>query len=155
MLTRELLHEWFDYEDGKLYWKKSPKYDIPVGTEAGTTRKDGYKVVGFKGKHYLIHRLNFLYHHGYLPELVNHKDQDHTNNRIENLREYNKKNNTYNTSKLWGHNTSGVRGVSWDSKQQKWTVRFKHEGKYKFLGYFEDKEEAIMVRQSAERRFLQ
>ena len=61
----------------------------------------------------------------------------------------------FTTRKLWGHNTSGVRGVSWDSSQQKWTVRFKHEGKYKFFGYFENKEEAIMVREQTERRFLQ
>lgn len=126
-----------------------------MGTEAGTTRKDGYKVVCLKGKHYLLHRLVFLMFNGYLPKLVDHKDQDHTNNRKENLREATKKENVYNTSKLWGHNTSGVRGVSWDTKQQKWAVRFKHQEKYKFFGYFEDKEEAIMVRQQAERRFLQ
>ena len=63
MVSQAIVKEWFDYRDGKLFWLKSPKYDIPVGSEA--------------------------------------------------------------------------------------------EGKYKFLGYFKDKKEAIMVRQSAERRFLQ
>lgn len=155
MVSQDIVKEWFDYKDGKLFWLKSPKYDIPVGSEAGYLRSDGYIVVGFKGKTYLLHRLIFLMFNGYLPELVDHKDQDHTSNRKENLREATKKVNVYNTSKLWKHNTSGVRGVSWDNSQQKWTVRFKHEGKYKFLGYFKDKKEAIMVRQSAERRFLQ
>ena len=155
MIDQSTVKEWFTYKDGKLFWAKSPKYDILIGSEAGYTRSDGYIVVGFKGRTYLLHRVIFLMFNGYLPELVDHRDQDHTNNRKENLREATKRENVYNTRKLWGHNTSGVRGVSWDSKKQKWAVRFKHEGKYKFFGYFENKEEAIMVREQTERRFLQ
>lgn len=154
-LTQQLLQETFDYhEDGYLIWKKPKAKWIKIGSKAGCNCGNGYWSVGFGGKNYLLHRLIFLYHKGYIPDLVDHKNQDHTNNRIENLTEATKKENVYNTNKLWGHNTSGVRGVSWDNKQNKWTVRFKHEGKYLFLGYFENIEEAKQMRQETERRYL-
>lgn len=68
-----------------------------------------------------------------------------TDDRIENLREANKSINAYN-SKLDVRNKSGVRGVSWDNGQQKWTARFKRDGKYLFLGYYDTVEEAAAIR---------
>jgi len=91
MLNKELLEEWFIYKEGRLYWKLSPKYDIPVGSLVGSVREDGYISVGFTGGKYLLHRLIFLLFNGYLPDLIDHIDQDHTNNRIENLRASDKK----------------------------------------------------------------
>lgn len=154
-LLQEILKEWVEYKDGQLFWRKSPKYDIKIGEQLGSVRRDGYVEVGFKGNRYLLHRLIFLYHHGYLPELVDHINQDHTDNRIENLREFSKKENVYNTSKVWSHNTSGIRGVSWDTQRSKWSARLKQGDKYLFLGYFSDKESASEARLAAERRFLQ
>lgn len=154
-ITREILDERFFYQDGNFFWKKSPKYDIKAGDKVGHTREDGYTVTRIKGKSYLLHRLVFLYHHNYLPKLVDHIDNNPENNRIENLRDVSRKENVYNTDKLWSHNTSGVRGVSFCNKGNKWTARFKHQGKYLFLGYFKDKKDAINARQQAERRFLQ
>lgn len=154
-LSQDVLKDTFDYHpDGYLIWKKPKVKWVKIGSKAGWDRGDGYQCLGFGGKHHLLHRLIYLYHHGDMPDLIDHIDQDHTNNRIENLRPSDKKENVYNTSKLWGHNTSGVRGVSWDTKQQKWSVRFKHEGKYLFFGYFLDLEEAKMKRQEIERRYL-
>mgnify|MGYP001768477732 CR=1 FL=1 len=155
MSDLSFLKDWLDYQDGKLFWKKSPKVGVLEGAEAGYSREDGYRAFAFKNKDYLSHRVIFFFHYGYLPKLVDHINQNTSDNRIENLREIDRRGNTYNTSKLWRHNTSGVRGVSWDSKQKKWTVRFKHEGKYGFYGYYESVEEAAKVRQELERRFLQ
>jgi hypothetical protein len=153
--TQKLLKETFDYHpDGYLTWLKPKTSWIKIGSRAGGDRGDGYHYVGYGGKNHLLHRLIFLYHYGYLPELIDHIDQDRTNNRIENLKDASRRENIYNTSKLWKHNTSGIRGVSWDSSQQKWSVRFRHDGKYLFFGYFEDINEAKQKREEVERRHL-
>lgn len=152
-LTRDILKEWFSYErSGCLTWKKSPKYDVAVGDIAGSIRKDGYWEVGFLGKSYLLHRLIFLWHHDYLPELIDHIDNNPANNCIENLRPLDKRLNTYNTQKLWAHNKSGVRGVSWCKIQNKWVVRFKQNGKYLFFGYFSSIDEAKQMRKQVEQK---
>ena len=127
--------------DGTLVWIKPTSNRVKVGDVAGKKRKDGYIAVGFYGKTYLLHRLIFMYHHGHMPRLVDHIDQDVRNNRIENLRAASKRINAIN-SKLDVRNKSGVRGVSWDKQSCKWSARHKHSGKYKFLGYWDTVKEA-------------
>ena len=69
-------------------------------------------------------------------KLLDHIDQDVTNNRPDNLREADRRINALN-SKIDVRNKSGVRGVSWDKANNKWTARHKHGSKYKFLGYWD------------------
>lgn len=151
-VTQEYLLKHYDYDSisGNLIWKIPTVSWIKQGDIVGCMRRDGYRVTRIKGKNYLVHRLIFLFHHGYLPDLIDHKDQDSTNNRIENLRASNKTKNSYNSG-LPSNNKSGVRGVSWDKKNNKWIVRFKSNGVYKFLGYFVDLEEAKFVREQEEK----
>lgn len=142
-MSRTWVYELFDYDpEGYLIWRKSPKYDIPAGSRAGYQRKDGYWVVNVRarGGLHLLHRLIFLWHHGWCPDLVDHKDKDHTNNRINNLRENTKSGNMHNSNKSLG----GVpyRGVSFDRKNGKFASYFKHQGKRWFLGYFNSAVEA-------------
>jgi len=40
------------------------------------------------------------------------------------------------------NNTSTLKGVSWESRRQKWLVYIRGDGKRHFLGYFTDKFEA-------------
>ena len=49
---------------------------------------------------------------------------------------------TRNTRKIWSHNTSGYRGVSYYKLRNKWASCITVNRKNKFLGYFEDKIEA-------------
>jgi hypothetical protein len=42
-----------------------------------------------------------------------------------------------------------VEGVSWYGRYSKWVARIKINGKYKFLGYFTDIDEAIIARKEA------
>ena len=150
-VTQKLIRETFDYFEGNLIWVKPKARWLSKGDKVGCQRSDGYIVTNVFGRNYLLHRLIWFWHFGDWPKLLDHIDQNRSNNRIENLRSVNKRINVYNTDKLWSHNTSGIRGVSWDSKNKKWTARFKCNGKYEFLGYFDSKEDAQFSRQQAER----
>lgn len=150
MLTQERVRELFTYSDGKLYWTdKSPRKGY-AGRLAGKAQpwRDGYYNIQIQGKIYAAHRLIFLFHHGYLPALVDHINQDKLDNRIENLRPATKKQNAENC-KLYASNTSGHVGVSEDKKTGKWKAYRWDMGKYVNLGSFLTKEEAIEARRLA------
>lgn len=74
--------------------------------------------------------------------LCDHINRNGLDNRKTNLRISNKSQNAVN-SKLNSLNTSGNRGVSYDKYRSKWVVRLRHNGKYLFLGRFENKNDAI------------
>ena len=74
--------------------------------------------------------------------LVDHIDGNPTNNIWGNLREATHIQNTANAAKLWGHNTSGFRGVHWNKKRQAWTARIFHKGAVSYLRRFETPGEA-------------
>ena len=139
-LNQELLHELFDYNDGQLHWKVSPKIGVNVGDIAGHIEFRGYKVIKIMGKKYKAHRLVFLYHNGYIPKVLDHIDNDRTNNRIENLRIATRGQNNQN-AKIRKDNTSGVKGVFWNNRTQKWTAALQHN-KQKWKKTFDTLEEA-------------
>ena len=51
-MTKELLHELFDYKDGKLYWKTFQNHKATAGKEAGWLGARGYRYVEIKGQAY-------------------------------------------------------------------------------------------------------
>lgn len=138
-LTKEFVDELFEYRDGDLYWKPE---------KAGTIDGGGYWQTGIKGRYFKNHRLIFLMHHGYLPDVIDHVDGDKTNNKIENLRAATRSENNCNT-KIPSNNTSGVKGVSWVTKFKKWRVRIYVKRTMYHLGYFNSFEEAVAVSQKA------
>jgi hypothetical protein len=48
------------------------------------------------------------------------------------------------------NNTSGVAGVTWDKKNNKWKAQIHINRKTKYLGLYNTKEEAIEARRQAE-----
>ena len=54
------------------------------------------------------------------------------------------------TCKISVRNTSGVKGVSWDSQRQKWTAQIKFKGKKYYLGRYPKLEDATTARKEAE-----
>ena len=72
--------------DGKIYSLKSDRL-LPQGiTERGYKQVDVYNDMGVK-KHMKVHRLVYMAHVGVIPNglQVNHKDENKTNNCIDNL----------------------------------------------------------------------
>jgi len=61
---------------------------------------------------------------------------------------------TYQNIRIRRDNTSGVRGVSWSSRKQKWRAEIKINRKHIYLGAFKRQEDAIAARQAAELKYF-
>lgn len=155
MITQELLHKLFDYrEDGNLIRKVRVANRIKIGDVAGWLHPSGYFRVSVEKRDYAVHRLIFLYHHGYLtPGMeIDHIDGNPSNNRIENLREVTRTQNALN-SKISSTNTSGVKGVIWLKKAGKWAAYIYVLGKQKSIGRYNTLEEAEAVVREAREKY--
>lgn len=151
ILTQEYLHSLFDYKDGELFWKIS-RFGASRNSPAGSITNRNYRVVYIDYKQQSMHRMIFLYHHGFLPKCVDHIDGNPSNNKIENLREANNFQNAQN-SKNWATNTSGFKNVHICNKTKKWRVRISINGKRVHIGSFEDIELADLVAQEARDKY--
>lgn len=144
MTTQEQLKAVFDYKDGYLIYK-IPGPNRKVGRVAGhLDKRKGYWTVGLHGKLYQAHRLIYLYHHGWLPEALDHINRVRTDNRIENLRPATNQQNQYNKSSF-RDSSSKYKGVSWKKQRNKWTVQISIAGKKTHLGYFDCEGDAAMA----------
>jgi len=105
-ITQAKVRRLFDYRDGNLIWKVSRGRAV-AGAIAGSLNpgSDGYVRVMIDRLSYRAHRLIYLWHHGHCPPLVDHKDTNRSNNRIENLRPRTNKQNCRNRA---GANISNV-----------------------------------------------
>lgn len=152
MMTKELLHELFEYKDGNLYWKIKVGVRSSIGKKAGSIRKDKYFQIQINKKPFLIHRLIFLYHHGYLPAYIDHIDCNRGNNKIENLRAATKINNGQNLKKRIA-NKSGYKNVFWKKDIKKWAVQLPIDGKKKWFGSYFDIEVARFVAETMRHKY--
>lgn len=152
-ITQDIVRELFDYIDSDLYWKMSKSQCIKMGDLAGNVESGGYRVIGINGKIYKSHRLIFLYHHGYIPEFLDHIDGNKLNNDISNLRAATLIQNGMNQKKHKSMNgkatSSDYKGVTWDKQREKWRARISIEGKLKHLGRFTNEIEAAKAYNTA------
>lgn len=156
MLTQERLKEIVKYnpESGQFLWKKKPSIyasHIVIGTVAGWItgpKRRRYLKISINRKCYSLHRLAFLYMKGYIPDEVDHRDNNPTNNKWNNLREATKNENAHNCP-VRKDNSSGYKGVTWDKKVKKWRARIALNGERINLGYFDSKEEAHLAYKDA------
>lgn len=139
-ITQTRLKELFSYHpDGYLVWNKSWG-NAKAGERAGRApRADGYITMKADDKGYLAHRLIFLFHHGYLPAQVDHRDTDRSNNRIDNLRDSSAAKNMHNKS-MSSKNKTGFKGVVLSKTEGKWCAGITHQRKKIWLGTFDSPE---------------
>lgn len=156
MDQRELKSElYYNKETGAFTWKVSNNNRIKVGDEAGSiSKRNGYIQIKIKKRLYRAHRLAWLYVYGVMPtKEIDHIDHDRTNNKISNLREVTRQQNSKNT-KIRSDNKSGVTGVNWNKKTFKWYARIHDEsGCEEHLGYFNNFDEARQARLKAESKY--
>jgi hypothetical protein len=147
-MTKEELEDTFYYKDGVLYFKKdvyTRKKDSVAGKLGGS---HGYLSTSIGTNYYLIHRLVFMLHHGYLPKYIDHADGDKLNNRIENLREATHFENMRNRSSL-SKGVTKARNV-YLQRNGKYVVRLDSIGNF---GAYDNLELAELVAEEARDKY--
>ena len=116
---KELLH--YDPGTGVFVWKNIITANQKKnGDVAGGYDDKGYIKIRINYKHYLAHRLAWLYVYGEWPSKhLDHINRNPSDNRISNLREATHLENNKNASKR-KDNTSGYKGVNWHARNKKW-----------------------------------
>lgn len=142
-LTKEFLNSIFEFKEGYLCWKVARPGGIIAGDRAGTSQDNWYIAVGFFGHRDRAHRIVWMMNHGPIPEgyTIDHRDNDPSNNRIDNLRLATNSQNTSNRRKVYGVNKSGYKGVFYVGRAEKWRVQITINGKCNSLGYFDTAEQ--------------
>lgn len=150
-LSKEYLHELFEYRDGELFWKSTGK-GRRLGLKAGNQRADGRTDIYLFNRLVRSHRIIYMMFHGEMPEIIDHIDGNPTNNKIENLRKSTHSQNMHNT-KLAKTNKSGAKNVHWYKKYNSWQVQIRVNSVRKNIGYFKDFELAELVATEARNKF--
>lgn len=153
-ITQDYLKEHFDYQDGKLIYKKSYHARL-IGKQAGGINKStGYHRTNIKSKYYATHRLVWLLHYGEWPCMdLDHKDMDKENNNIENLRLTNDRLNAGNVKKR-KNKSSIYKGVLWHKQHKKWYSQIGSGKERQFLGLFVDEIEAAKAYDKAAKKLF-
>lgn len=108
----------------------------------GSKDSNGYIKTQVMGVKCYAHQLMYFLYNGHWANLIDHKDQNRSNNKPDNLVKSNYSANALN-SKLWSTNVTGVKGVSFTKG------RFKVTACGKFYGYFDTLKEAREVAHGA------
>ncbi len=96
----------------------------------------GYPATRTGGPALLMHRLVYLTLYGFLPgpgEDLDHIDRNRLNCLEGNLRRVSRSFNNANMGKN-SKNTSGYRGVSWDTERRRWSAKIQKDGRTINLG---------------------
>lgn len=121
----------------------------PAGSVAGC--RSGYWLVNFGGRVYTAQRLVWGLAYGADPgqRVVDHINRDRFDNRVENLRLADHSGNAFNI-KQFAHNKTGVRGVSFNQRDQVFYAQIKVDRRSIHLGSFKTLEAAAAARKAAE-----
>lgn len=111
-------------------------------------RPDGYLYFAYQGNYELVHRFIWLIQTGKYPTwFIDHKNNNRSDNRWENLREADNHQNAQN-AKRRKDNSLGVKGVTFCSRDKMFIARIQTNGVRQTIGYFYtlvEAEEAIKL----------
>ena len=119
--------------------------NVRKGEIAGNSSSNGKHIrISILGERYALHRVIWFLHTRKWPELeIDHIDGNPTNNRIENLREVSHLKNMWNQIRSHKSNkTTGVLGVCFVKRKNKYQAQIIVNNDYIWLGYFETEQEA-------------
>lgn len=125
-------------ETGVFIWRATNKV-------AGCLAKDGYHAIQVDKKQYRAHQLAWLYVHGeLLVRQIDHINRCRADNRLINLRKVTPSQNSQNQW-LTVKNTSGFRGVCFETKRNKWRAEICVDRKRMFLDHYDSCEDAARI----------
>ena len=114
--------------------------------------KTGY-VSSTACKDVLLHRVIMKNYSNIDNIKIDHDNRNKLNNRKYNLRTCTSSQNSMNRE-IQKNNTSGFTGVCWSKKMNKWSSCIEAERKRYRLGFYENKEDAIIARLKAEKKYF-
>lgn len=142
----------YDRTTGDFRWKVGRQGTGGIGSVAGTTGENGYRIIFLNGVHRYVHRLVWLLETGEWPEYLDHKDRNKLNNRFENLRPASANENGYNR-KVSCNSSSGFKGVTWVAREQRWQAAIRVNGRRIYLKRHKTADEAAAAYNEAALRF--
>jgi len=146
----------YDAASGQLFWNPRPddiSWNKVFGDRpAGCIDSKGYIRIRTKGAVWVAHRVIWKLIHGVDPDFIDHINGIRNDNRIENLRSVTQTENARNTGRK-RHNTSGVSGVHWVAKDQRWLATIHDKGKRINLGQYRNFEDAVAARRAGETKY--
>jgi len=140
----------FKYEDDKLYrlHKYTNKWSCCNDNKPFSK---GYIQIRINKKLYKLHRLIYKYFNEAWDitdtsynNLIDHININSYDNRIENLRIATHSQNCRNQNKR-KNCSSKYKGIYWGKNNNKWQAKIRINGKVKYLGSFDNEEEAAEV----------
>lgn len=134
-------------DTGVFTWRSATRRR-KSGDVAGSIREDGYRVIRVDGRLYRAHALAWLHVHGHIPPLIDHRNWDRLDNRIDNLREA--------TPTVNAHNRRDAPGIGTEKRPNgRWRAVLKVGGKKRTFGTFDTQVEAKAAYLTAKRQFHQ
>jgi hypothetical protein len=131
----------YDASTGVFSWKKKRR-GVKTGISLGSDNGFGYLRITVLGKSVYAHRLAWFYVHGVWPETIDHINGCKSDNRIVNLKNCSISENNQNTHGPQVNNKAQTLGVSWHKKAKKWQAHICVYKERKYLGLFDDVNEA-------------
>jgi hypothetical protein len=146
-------------ETGKLFWLDDPA--LSKHWRSRWANKEAFFYIGnrgylkgtINGRTLMAHRVIWAMVYNEWPSGdMDHIDHCRTNNKLENLRLVSKFENMKNQS-MAKNNTTGVTGVYWSPRDQKWLAQIRVNKKQIYLGIFSEFNKAVQIRKAAERNY--
>lgn len=141
-INQDRIRELFEYNPSTgLFYRKEDQTRFVLGP------------LKVDGQTHEVARYIWLWVFGFIPKnmLVEHKDRDRTNNKLNNLRLASYSENGYN---LLYHNQHGYKGVTYDPLRKKcWRAQIRINGIKTNLGRFLTKEEAATAYAEAAKKY--
>ena len=140
--TREEASQFIEYHPESGMFRRKKFAQRGKTDFRGRVDHKGYLRTQVAGKPVLCHRLAWLMHYGSWPQgEIDHINGDRQDNRISNLRVCTHQQNNHNQP-LRKTNTSGVKGVHFNRKANKWHAQICLNYKIHHVGLFKDLSEA-------------
>lgn len=138
--VKSLPKKWSNgYHNGKILKGGRDKYGYHILSLSKNSKKESFQVHQLVAICFLNHtRCKYKF-------VVDHINDNPTDNRLENLQVITHRENAYKTQ---GKYTSKYKGVHWHKASNKWTSSISINGKVKYLGLFINEEEASEIYQN-------
>jgi hypothetical protein len=148
-ITQTRLKELLEYDPttGEFRWRVKLNRNIRLNSVAGTINNHGYRMIVIDRDMYSAARLAWFYTYGEWPVGdIDHINRTRSDNRLCNLRSVSRSGNNQNKLPI-----GDVAGVTWHERGQKWIAAITLNRQNYHLGSFDDRKEAIQMRQGAEK----